>query len=104
MVDVKTAVTALQSDADIWDDAADDLDAPLKAISSLGLTGRDVSMYGVDRGIDTAYASAQSALEDMLTQAIQNFRNLAGTLRKAAELYGYTETDNQQRIKDVLDN
>jgi hypothetical protein len=104
MVDMKMAVAALRSDADIWDGAAKDLDAPMRAIGSLGLTGRDVSMYGVDKGIDTTYATAQSALEDMLKQAAQNFYNLAGALRHAADMYDQTEADHQQRIQRAAGN
>lgn len=99
MVDLKTAVGALRSDADIWDDAAKDADAPRQAIGSLGLTGHDVSMYGVDKGIDKTYAGAQSALQSMLQQAAANFHNLASSLRHAADLYDQTEADNRQRIQ-----
>jgi hypothetical protein len=99
MVDIKTAVGALRSDADIWDGAGKDVDAPQQAIGSLGLTGHDVSMYGVDKGIDTTYAGAQSALQNMLQQAASNFHDLAGSLRHAADLYDQTEADHQQRIQ-----
>jgi methylmalonyl-CoA mutase cobalamin-binding subunit len=104
MVDMKAAVAALRSDADIWDRAAEDLDAPMRAIGLLGLTGHDVSMYGVDKGIDATYAGAQTALEDMLRQAAQNFYNLAGALRHAANMYDQTEADHQQRIERVGGN
>jgi hypothetical protein len=97
-VDLKTAVAALRSDANIWDAAASDLDRPRNEISSLGLTGSDVSMYGVDRGIDKTYAEAQYALEDMLQQAAQNFHALAGALRHAADLYDQNEADSQQQL------
>jgi hypothetical protein len=98
MVDVRTAVAALRSDAKIWGDAGNDLDAPRQAIGSLGLTGSDVSMYGVDHGIDKTYADAQSALQSMLQQATQNFHALAGALQHAADLYDQTDADNQQRL------
>lgn len=104
MVDIKTAVAALRSDADIWDGAANDLDAPRQAIGSLGLGPRDVSMYGVDKGIDTTYAGAQSALLNMMQQAVQNFHDLAGALRHAADLYDQTEADHQQRIQRAAGN
>jgi hypothetical protein len=99
MVDIKTAVGALQSDAGIWDGASRDVDTPRQAIGSLGLTGHDVSMYGVDAGIDKTYASAQSTLQSMLQQAGENFHNLAESLRHAASLYDQTEADHQQRIQ-----
>lgn len=99
MVDIKAAVGALRSDAGIWDGAGQDVEAPKQAIGSLGLTGHDVSMYGVDKGIDTTYTGAQSALENMLGQAAQNFHDLAGALRHAADMYDQTEADHQQRIQ-----
>jgi hypothetical protein len=99
MVDIKTAVGALRSDAGIWDGAAQDVDGPRQAIGSLGLTGQDVSMYGMDAGIDTTYAGAQSALQNMLQQAAENFHDLAESLRHAADMYDQTEADHQQRIQ-----
>jgi hypothetical protein len=104
VVDIKTAVAALRSDADIWDGAANDLDAPGQAIGLLGLGPRDVSMYGVDKGIDTTYAGAQSALLNMMQQAVHNFHDLAGALRQAADLYDQTEADHQQRIQRAAGN
>ncbi|WP_433471449.1 type VII secretion target [Saccharomonospora azurea] len=104
MPDIKAAVAALRSDAEIWDGAAQDLEAPTQAIGSLGLTGHDVSMYGVDGGIDTTYSGAQSALEEMLRQAAQNFRDLAGALRHAADMYDQTEADAQQGIQRAAGN
>jgi hypothetical protein len=104
MVDIKTAVAALRSDADIWDGAAKDSDAPMQAIGSLGLTGQDVSMYGVDKGIDRTYAGAQSALQNMLRQAAKNFHDLADALRHAADMYDQTEADHQQRIQRAAGN
>jgi hypothetical protein len=103
-MDLKTAVAALRSDADVWDGAAKDLNGPQQAIGTLGLTGRDVSMYGVDKGIDKTYAGAQAALENMLQQAAQNFDALAGALRHAADLYDHTETGNQQRLYRAADH
>jgi hypothetical protein len=99
MVDIKSAVDALRSDAGVWDGAAQDVDAPRQAIGSLGLTGHDVSMYGVDKGIDTTYVGAQSALQNMLQQAAENFHELAGSLRHAADMYDQTEADHRQRIQ-----
>ena len=104
MVDIKTAVAALRSDADIWDGAANDLDSPRQAIGSLGLSARDVSMYGVDKGIDTTYTGAQDALLSRLQQAAQNFHDLAGALRHAADLYDPIEADHQQRIRRAAGN
>jgi hypothetical protein len=66
VVDIKSAVGALRSDADSWDGAAQDGVGPQQTIGSLGLTGQDVSMYGMDAGIETTYAGAQSALQNML--------------------------------------
>ena len=99
MVDIKAAVGALRADAGIWDVAAQDVDVPRQGIGALGLTPYDVSMYGVDKGIDTTYVGAQSALQNMLQQAVENFHELAGSLRHAADMYDQTEADHQQRIQ-----
>jgi hypothetical protein len=99
MVDIKAAVGALRADAGIWDVAAQDVDGPRQGIGALGLTPYDVSMYGVDKGIDKTYAGAQQALMNMLQQAAENFHNLAGALRHAADMYDQTEADHQARLK-----
>jgi len=99
MVDLKTAKAALESDAGIWDAAGNSVAAPAGAIGGLGLTGHDVSMYGVDAGIDKTYQGAQAALTSMLQQAQQNFHDLAGALRHAASLYEQAEADHQQKIQ-----
>ena len=98
-MDLKTAVAALRSDAGVWDRAGQELDGPEQAIGGLGLTPADVMMFGVDKGIDKTYATAQNALLTMLGQAANNFHNLAGALRHAADLYDETEAAHQQRIQ-----
>jgi hypothetical protein len=99
MVDINAAVGALRADAKIWDVAAQDVAGPRQGIGALGLTPYDVSMYGVDKGIDKTYAGAQQALMNMLQQAADNFHNLAGSLRHAADMYDHTEADHQERLK-----
>ncbi|MEC3977834.1 hypothetical protein [Amycolatopsis sp. H20-H5] len=103
MVDIKAAMGALRADAGIWDIAAQDTDGPRQAIGALGLTPYDVSMYGVDKGIDKTYAGAQQALMTMLQQAAENFHNLAGALRHAADLYDQGEADHQERLKNAAE-
>lgn len=104
MVDVRTAVGALRADAGIWDVAAQDMDGPRQAIGALGLTPHDVSMYGVDKGIDKTYAGAQQALMAMLQQAAENFHNLAGALRHAADMYDQREVEHQERLKGAAEH
>lgn len=98
-MDLKTAVAALRSDAGVWDHAGQDVDGPKQAIGGLGLAPADVMMFGVDKGIDKTYATAQHALMTMLGQAAENFHNLAGALRHAADLYDETEAAHQQRVQ-----
>lgn len=99
MVDIRAAVDALRSDAKAWDGAAEDLDGPRQAIGALGLTGSDVSMYGVDKGIDETYSGAQAALENMLRQAAENFHNLSGALLRAADMYDQGEAEHQEGFR-----
>jgi hypothetical protein len=98
-MDLKAAVEALRSDARTWDGAGQAVEAPEQAIGGLGLTPSDVMMYGVDKGIDKTYAAAQNALSNMLGQAAENFHNLAGALRHAADMYDETEAAHQQRVQ-----
>lgn len=103
-MDIKTAVGSLRSDAGIWDVAAQDLDAPRQGIGALGLTPYDVSMYGMDAGIENTYTGAQQALMNMLQQASENFHNLAGALRHAADMYDQTEADHQEHLKRAAES
>ena len=99
MSDLTVALDAMRADAVVWDGAGSILGAPARVIDSLGLTAQDVSMFGVDAGVDKAYGTAQTALVDMLNQGMQNFHNLANTLRQAATTYEQHEDHASSQIK-----
>jgi hypothetical protein len=94
MSDIEVALQAMRSDAQVWQTAAGSLDAPVGALGGLTLTGADVSMYGVDRGLDRTYENARTAVIDMLGQAKENFTNLANALSAAADTYQREEEQN----------
>ncbi|WIX78150.1 hypothetical protein QRX50_43355 [Amycolatopsis carbonis] len=98
MTDVVVALEALRSDAAIWDHAADGLNPPKGAIDPLGLTPADVMSYAASHGFDRLYNQTSATMQDMINQAESNFRNLAGALRKAADLYERDEEQNQHHI------
>lgn len=87
MTDVSVALEAMRSDATVWATASDEVDAPHSAIGGLTLTGADVSMWAVDRGLDRTYNNACTALEAMLRQAAESFRSLSDSLNSAADTY-----------------
>jgi hypothetical protein len=101
MTDVSVALEAMRSDATAWATAADNLDGPRSAISGLVLTGADVSLWAVDRGLDRTYNDARLALEDMLTQATQAFRSLSETLHAAANTYEAEEEANRHAMNSI---
>ncbi|MGW4113159.1 hypothetical protein ACWEFJ_20000 [Actinosynnema sp. NPDC004786] len=101
MTDVSVALEAMRSDATAWATAADNLDSPRSTISDLVLTGADVSMWAVDRGLDRTYNDARLALEDMLTQATEAFRRLGEALDAAANTYEAEEEANMHAMNSI---
>lgn len=94
MSDLKVALEAMRADAGLWSSAADAVEGPRSAISGLTLTGHDVSMWAVDRGLDRTYENARAVLEDLLRQATEAFTGLGDSLRAAAGTYEREEDAN----------
>ncbi|MEU4741550.1 hypothetical protein AB0G02_13950 [Actinosynnema sp. NPDC023658] len=101
MTDISVALEAMRSDATAWTTAADGLDGPRSTIGGLTLTGADLSLWAVDRGLDRTYDSARLALEDMLAQATQAFRGLGDALHAAADTYEAEEEANLHAMNSV---
>ncbi|MBB5152928.1 type VII secretion target [Saccharopolyspora phatthalungensis] len=95
---VDVALEALRSDASVWETAADSLSAPITALGPLKVTGEEVSMWAVDRGLDDAFNDARAALEDMIRQAAEYFREIGADLRSAADQY---ERDDDQGLHEL---
>ncbi|GHH59900.1 hypothetical protein [Lentzea cavernae] len=94
MSDLMMALDALRTDAGLWSTAADKVQAPQSAIGGLTLTGHDVSMWAVDRGLDRTYENGRVVLEDLLRQAMIAFNGLGDSLRAAADTYEREEAAN----------
>ena len=101
MTDVSVALEAMRSDATVWATAAERLDSPRSAVAGLTLTGADVSMWAVDRGLDRTYEQARAALDDMLSQASRAFHDLSAALRAAADTYEREEEANLHAMKKI---
>ncbi|MFI9011838.1 hypothetical protein ACIGNX_31830 [Actinosynnema sp. NPDC053489] len=101
MTDISVALEAMRSDATVWATAADNLDGPRSALGRLALTGADVSMWAVDRGLDRTYNDARDTLEDMLAQATQAFRTLGESLHAAANTYEAEEEANRHAMNSI---
>ncbi len=99
MSDLKVALDAMRADAGLWSTAADTVQGPRKAIGGLALTGDDMSMWAVDRGLDRTYENARTVLEDLLRQAMTAFHGLGDGLRAAADTYERQETENLHEMK-----
>ncbi|GAA3653025.1 hypothetical protein GCM10022267_44170 [Lentzea roselyniae] len=94
MSDLTVALEAMRADAGLWSAAADGVQGPQSAISGLTLTGHDVSMWAVDRGLDRTYENGRVVLEDLLRQAMTAFNGLGDSLRAAADTYEREEDAN----------
>lgn len=98
MSDIQTALEAMRSDAKIWDNAGEDLQAPRSAAGRVTITGADVSMWAADRGLHATYESARAKLEDLLRQAADNFHSMADALRDSADTYQREEEANMHKF------
>jgi hypothetical protein len=101
MTDVDVALEALRSDAGVWHTAAGNLTGPMNALAGLTLTGADVSMWAVDRGLDRTYDQARTAVIDLLRQGAENFTNLGNALAAAADTYQREEEANLHRFDSI---
>ncbi|PKW14979.1 type VII secretion target [Saccharopolyspora spinosa] len=95
---VDVALEALRSDARVWEAAADSLNAPLHALGPLNITGEEASIWAVDMGLDDAFNDARTALEDMIRQAAEYFREIGADLRSSADQY---ERDDEQGMHEI---
>lgn len=99
---------AMRSDAVVWEAAADSLNAPLNALSSLDTTAYEVSMWAALRGMDRTLNDARDSLETIVRQAADYFREIGTDLRDAADQYqrddeqGLHEIQNSYRIQGDL--
>jgi hypothetical protein len=100
LVDIKSAVGALRSDAGIRDDAAQDVDGPRQAIGS--------SMYGMDAGTDAAaiaaIATAAGVSIGVVTTAILSPQSLTNTIaQKVHDLGDQWAKSNVEAMQDKSD-
>ncbi|MGP4019341.1 hypothetical protein [Saccharopolyspora sp. 5N708] len=95
---IGAALESLRSDAIVWEDAADNLSAPLNALGSLDISAKDVSMWAADRGLDTTFNDARAAIETMIRQAAEYFREIGADLRGAADQY---QRDDEQGLHEI---
>lgn len=102
MSDLKVALEAMRADAGLWSAAADNVQGPQKAIGGLTLTGHDLSMWAVDRGLDQIYENGRIVLEDLLRQAMTAFAGLGDSLRAAADTYEREEDANLHQMNRLM--
>jgi hypothetical protein len=101
MTDIDVALAALRSDAQVWHTAAQDLNGPVTALGGLTLTGADVSMWAVDRGLDRTYDQARTTVMDLLGQAAENFTNVGNAVLAAADTYQREEEANLHQFDSM---
>lgn len=97
-------IAALKSDADIWDKAAGDMDAPIQAIRPLTLDGADDVMgLGQRMGIDTTYEKARAMMEAQMIQGVEYFGTMSTALREVATNYEQQELDSSESFQSTED-
>lgn len=104
MADLSVGTEALNSDANVWEDAARALKPPQNAAASMHLTAEDVMCYAARKGLDRQYNGSREKLLDMMTQAIENFYNVGFTLRATAITYEQSEANRAQNLRGAGEN
>jgi len=100
--DIRTNAEALRGDADIWDQVATDMDAPIQAIAGLTLNGaNDVTGLGQRLGIDDSYEKARSEMEAQFKQAVEYFGVMASAVREVADNYERQEAANAEGFQST---
>lgn len=98
---IAVALDALHSDARVWASAVGDLNAPKDSAHGLTLRPADVSGFAAKVGLDSTYNEALADMQDVLTQATQNFHNLADALNSAAAIYQREDEQGMHRLKGI---
>lgn len=98
---VSAALESLRSDATIWEHAAEALGGLRSFIADLHLTPADVSVWAADAGLDQKCNEVCVKLEEVLTQAGENFFHLAGALRDSADTYQREDEEGLHRFRGI---
>ncbi|PRY46466.1 hypothetical protein [Umezawaea tangerina] len=101
MTGISVALDALRSDAAKWVRAADAVDEPRAAVADLVLSGTQMSRTADELGLDLTYGQARAAVETMLDQAANRFRDLAASLVAAADTYQREDDLGMHAMKKI---
>lgn len=92
-------VGALRSDARAWDQAAQELAAPVAAIRPLTLGPNDIPILGNTTGLNASYEKARGNVERLMEQAATYFERIGDALLAVASEYEGTEQVSAYRFE-----
>ncbi|WHT17787.1 hypothetical protein N8J89_32405 [Crossiella sp. CA-258035] len=101
MTDLSAAYEALRADAVRWDEAADALEQPRRALDGLHLGPPELSKWAVKAGLDQTYLQARTTMDDMIGKAMETFRLISQTLWQAADTYEREEEASLHTLKNT---
>jgi len=99
--EVQAAISAIHGEAGVWADMATQIDAMAQAARGFTLGAFHFSALGHLAGMEEAYTDLQERIASLLQQASDNFDNVAGALKKAADDYQRDENNAVHRMKNV---
>jgi hypothetical protein len=99
MKDFDVEVGALRADAKVWDRAAQDLAAPIAAITPLVLDQDDLTAVDGWVGLTATYEKARANMENLMTQAASYFERISGSLIAVATEYEGSEQTGARRYE-----
>lgn len=95
------ALAALRSDAKVWTDVANDLDAAKGTAANLNLEALHFSYIADKLGMTALYKEFQTKMVRLLGEGATNDNSVSDSLTKAAATYEQEEQEGVHRMKGV---
>lgn len=98
---VTASIQALRTDAARWTELCGELRTVAGTAAGLGLSSFHFSGLGHLLGIDSLYTEIQQRIVTLLNQGADNFDNIGGALRTAADGYEQDEQNAVHRMRNI---
>jgi hypothetical protein len=97
------AIDALRTDASTWQEFADTMAGAATAAERLTVDPLAFSWVGEQIGISAAYEDVRALMAKLLTEGVQNFRDVAAALITSADAYEQEEAESMRRMTGLAE-
>lgn len=94
----EVAIEALRTDASTWQGFADTMAGAATAADGLTIDSLAFSWVGEQIGISAAYEDVRALMAKLLSEGVQNFRDVAAALIASADAYEQDEINAASRM------